>query len=212
MGNPKVQWWYGDASKTLLMLPREYFASFDMVLVDLSETVMSNKVTDHLDIMETLSLLLKPEGIFVKNEDYYAKLTTFFDHTIQVRWYDNPIICSQALALGSNMVNFSTRDLHSHPIDNNLFIQPLHTVQDPFAFYHDYRRNESSIQLCNFDTTSSNVNQEEERKQINKQEQRQSSGILMIVEAEQIYSKDLLQSLEKLTYHLVQILEKEGLS
>ena len=38
-----------------------------MVLVDLSETVMSFSVTNELDMMEALSLLLKPDGIFVKN-------------------------------------------------------------------------------------------------------------------------------------------------
>ena len=38
----RVQWWYGDAAKSLLMLPKDYFGTFDMVLVDLSETVMSN--------------------------------------------------------------------------------------------------------------------------------------------------------------------------
>ena len=64
--NEKVQWWYGDAAKSLLMLPKEYFGTFDMVLVDLSETVMSALVTKDLDIMSALSLLLKPEGIFVK--------------------------------------------------------------------------------------------------------------------------------------------------
>ena len=48
------------------MLPKSYFGTFDMVLVDLSETVMSALVTKDLDIMSALSLLLKPEGIFVK--------------------------------------------------------------------------------------------------------------------------------------------------
>ena len=64
--NDKVQWWYGDAAKSLLMLPKEYFGTFDMILVDLSETVMSSLVTKELDIMAALSLLLRPEGIFVK--------------------------------------------------------------------------------------------------------------------------------------------------
>ena len=49
------------------LFAEEYFGSFDMVLVDLSETVMSFKVTQGLDIMEALTLLLKPDGIFVKN-------------------------------------------------------------------------------------------------------------------------------------------------
>eukprot|EP00957_Ditylum_brightwellii_P159037 12104279-Ditylum_brightwellii.AAC.1 len=36
--DPWVQWWYGDASKLLLMLPKDYFGSFDLVIVDLSDT------------------------------------------------------------------------------------------------------------------------------------------------------------------------------
>ena len=51
----RVQWWFGDATKSLLMLPKEYFGSFDMVMVDLSETVMSFSVIKHLDIMEALA-------------------------------------------------------------------------------------------------------------------------------------------------------------
>jgi spermidine synthase len=78
--NEKVQWWYGDAAKSLLMLPEDYFGSFDMVLVDLSETVMSLTVTDGLDIMQALSLLLKPDGIYVKNELYLEQMSEVFDY------------------------------------------------------------------------------------------------------------------------------------
>ncbi len=84
--NAKVQWWYGDASKSLLMLPKDYFASFDMVLVDLSETVMSFQVTNELDVLEALTLLLKPGGIFVKNELYFEKFQTMFPHSAQIHW------------------------------------------------------------------------------------------------------------------------------
>lgn len=78
--NEKVQWWFGDAAKSLLMLPEDYFGSFDMVLVDLSETVMSFLVTDGLDILQALSLLLKPNGIMVKNELYLEKMSDIFDY------------------------------------------------------------------------------------------------------------------------------------
>jgi hypothetical protein len=37
--NDKVQWWFGDGAKSLTLLPREYFGTFDLVLLDLSETV-----------------------------------------------------------------------------------------------------------------------------------------------------------------------------
>jgi spermidine synthase len=36
----RVEWWFGDATKSLLLLPTDYWQSFDLVLVDLSETVM----------------------------------------------------------------------------------------------------------------------------------------------------------------------------
>ncbi len=82
----RVQWWFGDASKSLLMLPKEYFGSFDLVLVDLSETVMSFKVTDKLDVLEALTLLVKPDGIFVKNEVYFHKFKKMFPYSAQINW------------------------------------------------------------------------------------------------------------------------------
>jgi spermidine synthase len=54
--NEKVEWWFGDATKSLLMLPKEYFGSFDLVLVDLSETVMAMTVTGDLDVKQALSV------------------------------------------------------------------------------------------------------------------------------------------------------------
>ena len=69
------------------MLPREYFGSFDMVLVDLSETVMSFKVTEKLDVLEALSLLVKPDGIFVKNEFYIDTFKSMFPYSAQLMWY-----------------------------------------------------------------------------------------------------------------------------
>jgi hypothetical protein len=66
--NEKVQWWFGDASKSLLMLPEGYYGSFDVVLVDLSDTVLSLSVTKEMDIIGALSLLLKPDGVFAMNE------------------------------------------------------------------------------------------------------------------------------------------------
>ena len=83
----RVEWWFGDATKSLRMLPKEYFGSFDMVLVDLSETVMSFKVTESLDVVEALTLLAKPEGIFVKNEVYIEPFKTMFPYSAQIIWY-----------------------------------------------------------------------------------------------------------------------------
>lgn len=90
----RVEWWFGDASKTLLVLPKDYFASFDLVLVDLSETVMSFTVSKEITVLEALTLLVKPNGIFVKNEVYFDEFKNIFPYTAQVTWYvSSNIIC-----------------------------------------------------------------------------------------------------------------------
>merc|ERR1719232_1817696 len=49
--DPRVQWWFGDAAKSLALLPREWFGTFDLVMVDLSETGMSISVMDDYPIL-----------------------------------------------------------------------------------------------------------------------------------------------------------------
>lgn len=80
----RVQWWFGDAAKSLNLLPREWFGTFDLVMVDLSETGMSLSVNKDLDIFSALALLLKTDGIMVKNEDYFGQMSKYFDHSVSV--------------------------------------------------------------------------------------------------------------------------------
>ena len=83
--NPKVQWWFGDGARSLTMLPREYFGTFDLVLLDLSETVMSMTVTKGLDVFSAMKLLLGPNGVLVKNDfGYFEKLAKVFDTCLQL--------------------------------------------------------------------------------------------------------------------------------
>jgi len=69
----------------LNLLPKEYFGSFDLVLVELSETVLSFSVVDkdgdgdggsgkneQMDVLQALSLLLNENGILLKNELYFG--------------------------------------------------------------------------------------------------------------------------------------------
>ena len=163
--NPKVQWWYGDASKSLLTLPSTYFSSFDLVLVDLSETIMSVSVTKHLDILSALGLLLNENGIFVKNELYLNKLSQVFEHTLQLHYYDVPVICSQALILGSNGIDFIRGEMHNHDIE--VVWGDLLGNKD---IWHDYRHNASYAKVCLEDEGL--------------MEQEKSPGILMILDVE----------------------------
>jgi len=193
--NEKVEWWFGDATKSLMMLPEEYFASFDMVLVDLSETVMSLSVTDHLDVFEALSLLLKPEGIMVKNEHYFETMYDVFNYTVELHYHDVPIICSQALSISSSHIDFAKRNFTDHGVETHLLKQVdygkehLHHfgrniagVQRPHKLYHDTEK----------DAT----------------EQKSSPGILMILEAENVNTD--IESAEDLGKAIGEALDNNG--
>jgi S-adenosylmethionine/arginine decarboxylase-like enzyme len=199
--NDKVQWWYGDAAKSLLMLPREYFGSFDLVLVDLSETVMSMSVTEGLDIFGALSLLLKPEGIIVKNELYLEHFSDLFNYAAQVHFYDVPVICSQVLVLGSYKNDFLYQVPKERNMTDFLFLKPLNETKDRYDFWHGYRRNHT--------VPPKHCRQHGETDKV-PIEQKTSPGILMILEVED--ATGVLQPSEKVKDALVGVLEKEGLN
>ena len=197
--NDKVEWWFGDATKSLMMLPKDYFGSFDMVVVDLSETVMSLTVTDKLDVVEALTLLLKPDGVFVKNEFYFGHFKEMFPRSVQLHYYDNPVICSQAMVMGSYTLDFMETELTDHGVEG-LLIEPFEEVEDHYALYHDYARNHTSREICDVLL--------EEIEAADSSEQKGSPGILLVVEAEDT-SMDLSDA-KGLESTLSAALEKEG--
>ena len=171
----RVEWWFGDGAKSLLMLPKDYFQSFDLVVVDLSETVMSFQVTDKLSIFETLSLLLKPDGILMKNGEYYmGKMSEFFDYTLQYFEYDVPFICDQGVVIGSNKIDFFNRTMKDHGVEL-LVLEPQDEINEKYnEFYRftEYRKNDAREQGHCEEITDS--------------EDRRNAGILMVVEAEDV--------------------------
>jgi spermidine synthase/S-adenosylmethionine/arginine decarboxylase-like enzyme len=183
----RVEWWFGDATKSLLLLPKEYWGSFDLVLVDLSETVMAFSVTDDLDVFEALALLLKPDGVMVKNELYMDDMSETFDHTLQIYLPNNPKICSQTMAFGSNGVDFFHETVRNHNVET-LLLSSLDDQNDRFDYFHDYRRNNARDDgKCDF------ANKDQTEK-----EQGKSAGILHVVDAENVTVALDSSSLEKM--------------
>ena len=143
--DPRVDWIYGDATKSLPLLPQDYWGSFDLVLVDLSETVMSFSVTQTMDIFSALSLLLKDSGIMVKNEPYIEQFSEFFDYSIQL-FYGTPKICTQVLVMGSHKVDFLHHPTKDHGV-NRLLLEPLdHDESMRFKYMNDYRKTNARTQ------------------------------------------------------------------
>ena len=198
--NEKVEWWFGDATKSLLMLPRDYFGSFDLVLVDLSETVTALSVTDDLDVMEALSLLVKPEGIVVKNEyGYFKELTELFTNTVHFNWNDVPIVCSQSMILGSNHVEFLRGKKYDHGV--SYLYDMVDEEKSGIRLVRDFQKNSTaSRKHC--------LRKDERAKEPVRQEH--SFGILMIVEAENATIKVL--SPTELRNLLAKAIVAEGLT
>jgi S-adenosylmethionine/arginine decarboxylase-like enzyme len=156
------------------LLPKEYWGSFDLVLVDLSETVVSMDVTGKHDILDVLENLLKPEGVILENELYIDKFMEHFDHTIQI-FYGSPKVCTQVLTLASNKVDFLHHPIKDHGIDNYLVKVPTHD-QDRFMYIHDYVKRNPSKEKC-AETTSEDV------------VQGRTAGILEVVNYEDVALK-----------------------
>ncbi|KAG7339654.1 spermine/spermidine synthase domain containing protein [Nitzschia inconspicua] len=183
----RVEWWFGDATKSLLLLPKDYWASFDLVLVDLSETVMAFSVTEDLDVFDALALLLKPDGVMVKNELYMDEMSETFDHTLQIFLANNPKICSQTMAFGSNGVDFFHQPVMNQDVET-LLLPSVEDLKDRFEYFHDYRRNNAK------DDGKCDVGKKEKKEK----EQGRSAGILHVVDAENVTVALDSSSLEKL--------------
>jgi len=199
--DPRVQWWFGDASKSLALLPREWFGTFDLVMVDLSETAMSISVTDDLDIFGALALLMKPEGIFVKNELYYGQMSKLFDHSIFVYMTDYPILCDQDWAMGSNSVDFLHPQIEGGLMETHKVrafeYNPLDDVDEHYKLIKDYSHNNARKQgKCDlYDKEVAEAKNPTPKADPVKPEK--STGVLLVVEADGVTEFSALETLVK---------------
>eukprot|EP00574_Skeletonema_japonicum_P001352 CAMPEP_0201739164 /NCGR_PEP_ID=MMETSP0593-20130828/45628_1 /ASSEMBLY_ACC=CAM_ASM_000672 /TAXON_ID=267983 /ORGANISM="Skeletonema japonicum, Strain CCMP2506" /LENGTH=1246 /DNA_ID=CAMNT_0048233417 /DNA_START=29 /DNA_END=3770 /DNA_ORIENTATION=- len=192
----RVQWWFGDGAKSLTLLPREYFGTFDLVLLDLSETVMSMTVTEGLDVFGAMKLLLSPTGIMVKNDfGYFESLSRVFDTCIQLDIRDVFYICDYELVLcGTDQVDFLNPKFdHLKGVEGSTFnvdtlvYKPQEEGRDdhwgPLTDYSKYWGEPSD---CLPPGTTKEVDDESIA----------YAGVLMIVEAENVSNMKAISELE----------------
>eukprot|EP00533_Pseudo-nitzschia_delicatissima_P009700 CAMPEP_0116103254 /NCGR_PEP_ID=MMETSP0327-20121206/13784_1 /TAXON_ID=44447 /ORGANISM="Pseudo-nitzschia delicatissima, Strain B596" /LENGTH=1264 /DNA_ID=CAMNT_0003595347 /DNA_START=128 /DNA_END=3922 /DNA_ORIENTATION=- len=183
--NDKVEWWFGDATKSLLLLPEDYWGSFDLVIIDLSETVMAFSVTEKLDVFDALALLLNPDGVMVKNEHYMETMSKSFDYTLQVYLEQNPKICSQCMIFGSNKADFFHKPVVEHGVET-LLLPPVADLEDGYDFFHDFRKNNATREgKCDVDTDT-------------KPETTKRAGLLHVLDAENVGVKLDQKTVEKI--------------
>ncbi len=181
--NDKVEWWFGDAAEALNVLPTEYYGTFDLVVVDiLSEVAEALEVTDDVTIMEAAIMLMKPNGIIVKNEDegYVPGTTTareFTNFTADLSYYDVPVYCLQTFVMGSNAIDFSTVTPYDHKI-SNFYIKGVDEFQSQFDTWYTTGKG-------NAEEDDSNVDAEKNKNPVSK-EKSSTSAMTMIIEVEKI--------------------------
>eukprot|EP00970_Alexandrium_tamarense_P016582 scaffold6887_cov188-Alexandrium_tamarense.AAC.3 len=207
--NPKVQWWFGDGAKSLTLLPRSYFGTFDLVLLDLSETVMSMTVTKGLDVFGAMKLLLSPTGIMVKNDfGYFEKLSKVFDTCVQLLIPDVTYICDYELVLcASDAVDLLNPSFHhlkggkgTDQVET-LVYKPQVDVDDHWGPVTDFSKYWGEPRDC---TNSSQEGGEEDGG-----DEVAYAGVLMVVEAENVSMKGLKEG-EKVAKALEKPLTKLG--
>jgi len=139
--DPRVQWWFGDAAKSLRMIPTEYLGSFDLVLLDMQfDLVESLFVTDTLTIMDIARLLVKESaGIISKNDDHPVReVTSLGRYTVAMEYSDIPQLCRQTLSMGSDSIDFFRAPQYSHDI-HRLWLNATLQESGKFKHWYDFR-------------------------------------------------------------------------
>ena len=136
--NSKVQWWFGDAMKSLALLlgstmeSRNYYMySFDLVIIDLESyvfdqlwiTTMNYDENDGNDnkkvvvsITEYMMQLIKPKtGILIRQEDFLVhNKVDFAKYTMDLTETGMSYLCQQSYTMASHDVDFSKQVPKQH--------------------------------------------------------------------------------------------------
>ena len=170
----RVKYYFGDAAKSLPMLPREYYGTFDLVFIDLQTWII-----EMLGLMEISSNLLKSGGFIMRNEDGgFGTNEGFARHTVDLYIPNIPAWCAQGITMGSNDVDVFNRPWKPHKNVKNLYFHPEQEA-DRFYDWYSYRKNDG---ICR----GSESDKDHSPAQSASSEEDSASGILMIIEAENI--------------------------
>ena len=171
--NDKVEWWFGDASKSLRLLPKEYIGSFDLIIVDLQ-----TEIVEAIGIMDMIALFASEHGIIIRNEDEgFGTNNPFARHSVDLYSDDMPMFCNQGITMGSNSVDFTSAPRTHHNI-STLYYASSAQNSNRFDMWYNYRKVDPpkmDPRMNGLDSASTSPFK--------------SAGILMVLELEQITSE-----------------------
>ncbi|KAL7536469.1 hypothetical protein ACHAWF_005472 [Thalassiosira exigua] len=177
--DPRVQWWFVDGGRSLTLLPRDYFGSFDLIFLGLSENAMGSTVVEGLDVFGLTKLLLSPTGVLVKNGfGYFERLARSMDTCVQLVVPAVPHTCDHELvACGSDRVDLLDPSFGHMRRVETLSYKPQYNVGNHWGPVTDFSKYWGEPRQCRT---------EDDRLDDNMMEY---AGILMVVEAENVSIK-----------------------
>ena len=171
----RVKYYFGDAAKSLPMLPREYYGTFDIVFIDLQTWII-----EMLGLMDISAKLINSDGFIMRNEDGgFGTNEGFARHSVDIYTPNIPAWCAQGVTVGSNNVDVFNRQWKSHENISNLFFQPEEQTGQFYNWY-SYRKNDNACKESKSGRNSDSTQSMGDKKA------HSASGILMIIEAEDI--------------------------
>ena len=140
----RVEWWFGDACKSILMLPSSYFGSFDVVIVDLvTEVADGLKVIDNVTLTSAAEWLLHKDGVIIRNEEHPGRQhNDLAEYMVELVDEHVPIFCQAGFSMGSNSRDLLTTPSHTLNVDT----LALNTEDDLSSRWVHYRKNDGHIQ------------------------------------------------------------------
>eukprot|EP00536_Pseudo-nitzschia_multiseries_P007791 jgi/Psemu1/66214/estExt_Genemark1.C_1870022 len=219
--DPRVEWWYGNAAKTMQNIPDDYFGSFDLVLVDLLNDVSEGvKVAVDLSLLEAAPLLVKPDGgVISRNEDYVDRSDSSISlgkRVVAYDYWDTPRLCEVSITIGSNSIDFSKGVRYDHGVSPKLRLSPFKdTAHDGWSSYYDHSRqlNPGSNETA-WKTSNPLVCDKIQRSlPKRKKEIGSGGGVLVVIEAEDVTMElNKVDSMHKMRQKIVEVAKENGLS
>lgn len=213
--NPVVHWVFGDATHSLLMVPPDWYGSFDLVVVDLQNFVFDTvMVTEELNIMEMAMLMVHPDhGVVARNDDFVRRRNMgFARYEVEIELLDVPQLCQQSISLGSNGVDFLTKKPVNHGVESVYFDPVRHHSSTIWTNYRNLQQRPTiTPQDSNDNKDNSKIRGDGNKKDLatNYDPAVKAYGLLAVLEVENVTIPLSLSTLIKTNLHQA-LVEKMG--
>jgi len=154
--DPRVKWYFGDAAKSVLTIPKELHGTFDVVYVDLMDYVADTvMVSEGVSLLDMAARLVSPDGVIAQNRDFpqqgKPELTKY---AVDATFGDIPQFCQEYISVSSNGVNFATAPTFDHHVPTLFYKAGNQEYYGAWTNFH-YNPELGGAEMTRMETTKS---------------------------------------------------------